>query len=40
VEDAIASGITTLIDGGTRPATGTAATTCTPGPCRRQRGCR
>jgi urease subunit alpha len=32
VEEAIASGITTLIGGGTGPATGTAATTCTPGP--------
>jgi urease subunit alpha len=32
VEDAIASGVTTLIGGGTGPATGTAATTCTPGP--------
>jgi urease subunit alpha len=32
VDDAIASGITTLIGGGTGPATGTAATTCTPGP--------
>jgi urease subunit alpha len=32
VEHAIASGITTLIGGGTGPATGTAATTCTPGP--------
>src|SRR6187200_964989 len=32
VEDAIASGMTTLIGGGTGPATGTAATTCTPGP--------
>src|SRR6201993_533703 len=32
VEDAIASGITTLIGGGTGPATGPAATTCTPGP--------
>ena len=32
VEDAIASGITTMIGGGTGPATGTAATTCTPGP--------
>ncbi len=32
VEDAIAAGITTLIGGGTGPATGTAATTCTPGP--------
>ena len=32
VEDAIAAGVTTLIGGGTGPATGTAATTCTPGP--------
>jgi urease subunit alpha len=32
VEEAIAAGITTLIGGGTGPATGTAATTCTPGP--------
>jgi urease subunit alpha len=32
VEEAIASGITTMIGGGTGPATGTAATTCTPGP--------
>ncbi len=32
VEDALASGITTMIGGGTGPATGTAATTCTPGP--------
>src|SRR5271154_5019586 len=32
VDDAIASGITTLIGGGTGPATGTSATTCTPGP--------
>ncbi len=32
VEAAIASGITTMIGGGTGPATGTAATTCTPGP--------
>jgi len=31
-EEALASGITTLIGGGTGPATGTAATTCTPGP--------
>ena len=29
--DALASGITTLIGGGTGPATGTKATTCTPG---------
>ncbi|MGC9268589.1 urease subunit alpha [Acidiphilium sp.] len=32
VEEAIASGITTMLGGGTGPATGTAATTCTPGP--------
>jgi urease subunit alpha len=32
VEDAICAGMTTLIGGGTGPATGTAATTCTPGP--------
>jgi urease subunit alpha len=32
VEEAIASGITTMIGGGTGPATGTNATTCTPGP--------
>jgi len=32
VDDALASGITTLIGGGTGPATGTSATTCTPGP--------
>ena len=31
VETAIASGLTTLIGGGTGPATGTNATTCTPG---------
>ncbi|OJW25535.1 MAG: urease subunit alpha [Rhodospirillales bacterium 69-11] len=32
VEDAIAAGVTTLVGGGTGPASGTAATTCTPGP--------
>jgi len=32
IDDAIASGVTTLVGGGTGPATGTAATTCTPGP--------
>jgi len=31
VETAIASGITTMLGGGTGPATGTNATTCTPG---------
>jgi len=30
-EEAIASGLTTLVGGGTGPATGTCATTCTPG---------
>jgi urease subunit alpha len=32
MDDALASGVTTLIGGGTGPATGTLATTCTPGP--------
>lgn len=32
IEDAIASGVTTMLGGGTGPATGTNATTCTPGP--------
>jgi urease subunit alpha len=32
VEDALMSGVTTMIGGGTGPAAGTAATTCTPGP--------
>ncbi len=32
IEVAIASGITTMIGGGTGPASGTNATTCTPGP--------
>ena len=32
VEEAICSGITTMIGGGTGPAAGTNATTCTPGP--------
>jgi urease subunit alpha len=31
-EDALMSGVTTFIGGGTGPATGTNATTCTPGP--------
>jgi urease subunit alpha len=30
-EEAIAAGLTTLLGGGTGPATGTSATTCTPG---------
>jgi urease subunit alpha len=32
IEEALYSGITMMIGGGTGPATGTAATTCTPGP--------
>ena len=32
VEDAMMSGVTTMIGGGTGPAAGTTATTCTPGP--------
>jgi urease subunit alpha len=32
IDEAISSGITTMIGGGTGPATGTFATTCTPGP--------
>jgi urease subunit alpha len=32
VEDALMSGVTTMIGGGTGPATGTKATTCTAGP--------
>lgn len=31
VEDALMSGVTTMLGGGTGPATGTNATTCTPG---------
>ncbi len=37
VDDALAGGITTLVGGGTGPATGTSATTCTPGPWHMQR---
>ncbi|WP_078544768.1 urease subunit alpha [Litchfieldia alkalitelluris] len=32
IETALSSGITTMLGGGTGPATGTNATTCTPGP--------
>ncbi len=32
IEEALMTGITTMIGGGTGPATGTNATTCTPGP--------
>jgi len=37
IEEALMSGITTMIGGGTGPATGTFATTCTPGPWHIQR---
>ncbi len=37
VEDALMSGVTTMLGGGTGPATGTNATTCTPGPWNIQR---
>ncbi|GDY11615.1 urease subunit alpha [Planctomycetota bacterium] len=32
IEEALASGVTTFVGGGTGPATGTSATTCTPSP--------
>ena len=32
IDEALTSGITTMLGGGTGPAVGTAATTCTPGP--------
>ena len=32
IEEALNSGVTTMLGGGTGPATGTFATTCTPGP--------
>ena len=37
VDEALASGITTMLGGGTGPATGTLATTCTPGPWHMER---
>ena len=37
IEEALSSGITTMIGGGTGPATGTFATTCTPGPWHMER---
>src|SRR4051812_209101 len=37
IEEALASGITTMLGGGTGPATGTLATTCTPGRWNMQR---
>ncbi|MDG2364616.1 MAG: urease subunit alpha [Methylococcaceae bacterium] len=37
IEEALMSGVTTMLGGGTGPATGTNATTCTPGPWNIQR---
>ncbi|EON13896.1 MULTISPECIES: urease subunit alpha [Pandoraea] len=37
IEEALSSGVTTLLGGGTGPATGTNATTCTPGPWHMER---
>ena len=37
IEEALMSGVTTMLGGGTGPATGTFATTCTPGPWYMQR---
>ena len=40
IEEALMSGITTMLGGGTGPATGTNATTCTPGPWNIHRSCK
>jgi urease subunit alpha len=37
IDEALCSGVTTMIGGGTGPATGTFATTCTPGPWHMER---
>ena len=37
IEEALAAGVTTMLGGGTGPATGTLATTCTPGPLHMER---
>jgi len=37
IDEALMSGVTTMLGGGTGPATGTNATTCTPGPWNIQR---
>jgi urease subunit alpha len=37
IEEALSSGVTTMTGGGTGPATGTFATTCTPGPANLER---
>lgn len=40
IDEALASGVTTMLGGGTGPATGTNATTCTPGPWHMSGCCR
>lgn len=37
IDEALTSGVTTMLGGGTGPATGTLATTCTPGPANIER---
>ncbi|MGI4984454.1 MAG: urease subunit alpha [Janthinobacterium lividum] len=37
IDEALSSGVTTMLGGGTGPATGTFATTCTPGPWHMER---
>ncbi|AKJ31135.1 urease subunit alpha [Caldimonas brevitalea] len=37
IDEALSSGVTTMLGGGTGPATGTFATTCTPGPANLER---
>ena len=37
IEEALSTGVTTMMGGGTGPATGTFATTCTPGPANIER---
>ncbi|AIO67083.1 urease subunit alpha [Burkholderia oklahomensis] len=37
IDEALASGVTTMLGGGTGPTTGTNATTCTPGPWHMER---
>ena len=39
IEEALARGVTTMLGGGTGPATGTFATTCTPGPVAHRSAC-
>ncbi len=40
IEEALMSGVTTMLGGGTGPATGTFATTCTPGPWHMETCCK